>query len=425
MNDSVPPLPSEGGAPKRRTNGCLIAVVATAVVGVLVFAFGGYYAMMHSGMPLRWFAATVNASDQARVEGLEGSLATGIRFNEFRVFKTGLGDSYVRDFSFKFNGMPDISSSARLIIDEFHIGRIYLSLPTNNAGVGPRNVELENEFNKGMDRQKGGELKRFELKSFRIDEVVLHDATGERNVGSVKLAGLVAEQEGVRLDEFELVSDHIQAQLDNAAETNRFRQAVRGVIRTSIHTNVLRDLDFAIRFGGTTNAGAARVELFAGQLIAAAERDGTSMVRFNDFSPRDWLGGFTVATPSHMSFAVNGNKSGKRSKVNAGSLQLGRVTYEVPEQELDHVRFGGARLHAVTDTGSAKVAVKISHPDDGSGFAYEFSSDNLEGNELLAQALFAKPFAELTDAEREELRAYQGPAATETQPSTPTSSTAP
>jgi len=410
MNDSTPPLPAAGSPPKRRANGCLIAVVATVVLGVLILAFGGYYAMMHSGMPLRWFAATINASDQAKIEGLEGSLATGFRFDEFRVFKTGRGDSYIRNFNFEFNGMPGISSSGELVIDRFHIGRIYLSLPTNNVGVTTRNPEFEKEFNQGMQHQRGGELKRFELKSFRIDEVLLQDAAGEREVGSVKLLGLVSEGERVQVDAFELVSDHIDAHLDSSPGTNRFSQVIRGVVRTSLHTNVLRDFDFAINFGGATNAGAARIEVFDGQLVASSERDGTSVVLLNDFSPGEWLGGFNRATPSRMTFSITGNKSGKRSKVSAGSLVLGRTEYQVPLQELDHGSFGGPKLGALAKVGGLKIAVEISQPEGGRGFRYKFHNEQLQGDALLARALFGKALEKLTEPELAELNAFRGPA---------------
>ncbi|MBL6763412.1 MAG: hypothetical protein ISQ14_00540 [Verrucomicrobiae bacterium] len=410
MSVELPPLPVGDVPKKKRANGCLIAVLAAILVGVLTFVVGGYYAMMYSGFPLSVFASSINSSGAARVDGLKGTLATGVKFDEFRVFKTGAGDSYIRDFSFKFNGMPDISGTASCIIDEFHVGRIYLSLPDGASGGGVPDPEIDPELKKEFRAQQGGVLKRFELKSFRIDEIVVQDAAGERTVGSMKLGGLVVENDALRLDAFELLSDHMEAGLESAPETNRFRQQIRGLVRTSLHTNVLRDLPFTILFGGATNAGAMRVEMFGGELIATVEKDGTSTAEFDKFSPGKWMGGFARTAPSGMSFSVAANRSGKRSKVTPGTLTLGAKTWRVPQQELDHEAHGGGRLLAETTSGDHTIAVQISDPAGAGGFRYHFKCEALAGEELLAHALFGRAKDELDDGQLEVFNDFLEPA---------------
>jgi hypothetical protein len=281
-------------------------------------------------------------------------------------------------------------------------------LPEKPGGANEA-AELKNEFGKEFEQHEGAELQRFELQSFTIDEVVIQDAAGERQVGSLQMEGLVAAGDDVNLKAFVLTSDHIDGHLVATEDTNRFRQAVRGTIRTTLHTNFLKDLDFAVNFGGPTNGGAVRIDLFGGQLVMLSERDGTSVAQFRDFSPAEWLGGFKAGTPTQMSFSVTGNRSGKRSKVAAGSLVLGQVRYEVPEQELDHVSFGGARLTAMSEIAGVKVTAKIAHPESGQGFRYEFAAADLAGDELLAHALIGKPLDQLTEADRRLLDSFRPP----------------
>lgn len=400
------PDPGAAAKPKSKVNGCLMAFVITVVVTIAVVVFGGYYALFHSSWPLNFAAKMINETGQMEVKGLKGSLSTGFAADEFRIFETGLTDTYFKNISFKYNGMSDVSSEQRLIVEEFVIGKAFISLPEMNASESDDSFDANlSEFDELESPEELEETGSFEIKVFRIDEFVIQNPDGEEKSGSILLSGFKADHNDMAIGELKVTGDYLEMNLENLPETNQFRQAIRGVLKSAIHQTIRRDINFSLAFGGEGNAKQAAFTMFDGK-VKGRQNDGTMTTEYLDLTLSNYLDPSFANLPDEVTMKIVTSKDERVSEVSAGSFRIGRTKFTFDTQTIEPRDPEKNSLVASAELGGRTVTLRIPEVENNKRMKYEFSSDGMDLPDLVAQVLLGKNAAALNDEEKEQVTEF-------------------
>lgn len=403
-----PPLqkPAPGQKPKTKANGCLMAFVITLVVTIAVVVFGGYFAVMHSSWPLKFFAKMINESGEAEIKGLEGSLSSGFSADEFRIFETGLTDTYFTNISFKYNGVSDLSGNQRLIVEEFVIGKAFISLPEMDEEDSSGDIHFDSsEFEDLQGAEELEETGSFEIKAFRIDEFVIQNPDGEEKSGSVLISGFKADHSDLKIGELKVTGDFLEMNLETLPETNQFRQAIKGVVKSAIHKTIRKDIDFSLEFGGEGNAKQATFTMFEGKVRGRQNHDSTEL-SYDGITLADYVDPSWMAFPDDVTMKTVSSSDEKTVEISAGSLRIGRTKFSFEAQTLEKRNRDKNELVASAEIGDRTIALRIPDFEDNDRIRYKFSSEGMDQSDIVAQVLFGKAAADLNDQEREQMAEF-------------------
>lgn len=393
--------------------GCLMAGGIIVVVVIAAVLGGGYYALMHTSLPFKPFEEMINSSGKAEIKGLKGALASGFSVDEFRIFKTGLNDTYFTDISFKYNGMRDIEGNNRFIINEFHIAKVFISLPTFESEEGEDGSFVlqpafeSPELDEALSGERLGESVVFEIKSFRIDEFVIENSDGERKNGSVSLTDFKVDPSGVTLGDLQVSGDYIEMKLEELPKTNPYRQAISGSIKAAIDAVIRKDIVFSVEFGGPGNAKKARYSIFDGKILVTSTEEGLAETTITGLTLADYLDPKVADLPADVSLTLTSSKNGQSTEIGGGSFLLGKTLFEVAPQELLKGDVDGNKMTAIAEIDGKEVVMRIAEPKDGERhFTYEFSSEGIDAAGLVAQVLFQKASDDLNEDEKQVLETF-------------------
>ena len=388
-------------------NGCLIAVVASIVIAGVFACVGGYWAVMHSSLPLKPFEAAINESGKAKITGLKGSLSTGMSADELRIFDTGAGDTWFTDIVFRFNGIADISSHNRVIVEELSVKTANISLPLESDEDGNDMVDLD--INLGDDENGTtvefessgsgdlGDVISFELKTLRIDELIVANGRGETNRGSLLLSGFKAAGENVSLDDLQITGDFLEVSLDQLPASNRFAQVVTGKVKTALHKAILRDIDFRVEFGGAGNGDDARISAFAGAMNYEPGPDSdTGLLTISNLTLSNYLDSAVADFPTAVDFRVSKTSGDGDTRLEGGRFQIGRTTFFLEVQKIASDD-DDQELIAKATVSDREITLHIAEPKEGGHYVYRFSSNVEDEADLASLVLFETGHAELND----------------------------
>lgn len=409
MSEEKPSLqkPASGQEkPKSGGKGCLMAFVITVVVSIASIVFGGYYALFHSSLPLTLMAKAINDSGMMEIKGLKGSVSEGFSADEFRIFKTGLTDTYFTNISFQYNGMSDLSNNQRLIVEEFIIGKAFISLPEMEASAS--DGELEPRMEKIEKIESPEELEQtgsFEIKTFRIDEFVIQNPDGEEKSGSVLLSGFKADHNDMQIAELKVTGDYLEMNLETLPETNQFRQAIRGVVKAAIHQAIRKDIDFALEFGGVGNAKQGSFTMFDGQ-VQGRQTIEAMTTEYLGLTLSNYLDPSFVNLPDAITMKTVTAKDEQTTEISAGSFQIGQTKFKFADQTINERDPQEQVLVASAEIGERTITLQIPNVEASNRMKYEFASEGMDLPDMVAQVLFGKDTEDLSDEEKEKLAGF-------------------
>jgi hypothetical protein len=413
MSQDTPPTLQPPELKKSSNNGCIMAVVISIVVGIAVVMGGGYYAMMHTSLPFRPIETMINASGDAEIKGLTGSLSSGFGVEEFRVFDTGKSDTYFTGVSFKYNGARDFAGNSRFIVEEFAIKKVFISLPSFEEDKAAEKLRVDpafhsSELDEALDNNDLDQMGAVEIKSLRIDEFVIENFAGEQKTGSVLMTGFKADKNGVTLGDLKVSGDYLELKLDTLPATNQYRQVIRGALKAAIDKSIRKDITFNIEFGGVGNAIKARYSAFDGKVVAEPGGDAGVRSTIDGLTISDYLDPQVVSLPADIRLVTTTAEQGKRTEVESGSFVLGKTRFEVDAQALiDGDDPETNKLMATAEIEGVEVMIRIAEPDSGERhFQYEFSGAGIAEADLPSRVLFGKVASALTVDEKQELELF-------------------
>lgn len=394
---------------KSSVSGCLLAIVISIVVAGILVCVGGYWAVMHSSLPLKSIEAAINASGEAKITGLEGSLSSGMSADELRIFETGASDSWFTGIVFRFNGISDISSHKRVIVEELSVKQAYLSLPLETEDGRKKDTVVNIDFNDGEDDDLESEeffeasgpegAPTFELKKLRIDELVVENGLGETNRGSLLLTGFKAMGDEVSLQDIQITGDFLELSLDQLSSTNRFNQVIVGKVKTALHKAILNDIDFRVEFGGAGNGKAFRMAAFDGKVtLEPGDQPESGTISVREFTLSNHLDAAVADFPNNVTLTATTAGKNAGTEIVSGTFDLGETTFELAAQSIAPDA-EEQELKATAKIGNAEVTAHIAEPDGDAHFRYRFVADPAMETDLVSLVLFRSGTNDLSESE--------------------------
>jgi len=402
---------------KSSVSGCLIAIVISIVVAGILVCVGGYWAVMHSSLPLKPIEAAINASGEAKITGLKGSLSSGMSADELRIFETGASDSWFTGIVFRFNGISDISSHNRVIVEELSVKQAYLSLPLESKEGREQEKVVNIDFNDGDDDDLGSEeffeasgpdgAPTFELKNLRIDELVIENGLGETNRGSLVLTGFKAAGDDVSLQDIQITGDFLELSLDQLSSTNRFDQVIVGKVKTALHKAILTDIDFRIEFGGTGNGKAFRMSALGEKItLEPGEQPESGTISIRSFTLSNYLDTAVADVPNNITLTASSTGKRTGTTIEGGTFDLGKTTFDLAKQTIARDA-EGQELTATAKIGDSEVTAYIAEPDSDANFRYRFVAEPTVDADLVSLVLFQSDTNQLAPAQLQTLDQFK------------------
>ena len=409
--------------PRQRGMGCvgwLLILSGVGLVLLIAAAFGIYYAIFNSSLPLAAIERLLESTGEVRVTGLRGTINSGFHADRFE-FRSGDDWSHFADVDFEFNGITDLTQNNKLIIDRFTVGSgtIYI-----NKSVGEDSDPDPGGEKFPEDRAAAVTTDGAMLAEIRIDLIeltnleIIDEKTGVSfRIDKIHLDGFRMEgKEFVSLGDVIVESDHLDFEMLPTTEfadndSAKVRRKFSGIVRQSMHEKIKADIDFEVDFclGETGQPDRFDVKLFSGQLQIRNEDGQNTRYEFNDFSYSHFL----EADEILVAKSVNGSIVSTADDANPDrqhvtfsedfSVTLGTTPFTVVTREFE--------LHARKDA-FPPVEFRSARPDldctlrlrlldDPPWLKYSLRSESILGDlELAARVWFEKTADELTADER-------------------------
>ncbi len=273
-----PPVQYVEVSPARRGLGCSLGCFGIGcliiVVGLIGLVGLGYYAMMYTSLPLRLMEQALEKEGNVEIEGLEGSLASGIKFDSLKIKAMDDKWSEFHGVKVDYSGFSGINIRGNRSIDQFTVdsATIYAEIEKPESFIvnfsGLRKKDLFDENNKDFRAfRRAGDLM---INNVAIGTIkLINPKTGYAvTIDRVTYSGFHFKH-GKLIDPGDL---RIESDIVNVKTVNSPRWAespnskrfwallAKGFLATSIRTSTLRwtSRRAATRFEHTSNWLAVR-----------------------------------------------------------------------------------------------------------------------------------------------------------------------
>jgi hypothetical protein len=345
--------PAGGAAPPLQQNkGCLrvfLWVLLGCAVLFLLVIVGLYFSVMHSSMPFKMLEAQLQAvgtNADFKVQGISGTLATGIQIQSIRWGEASGSPGEIRDIRIRYNGAWDLFHNHKLVLKEVHVGKAHLDIseldgltqilhfrmPTPPPGAFPFNPD-----NQPQTRATSS----FQIDQVSFQDVLLtnHDSGFSLAIPSVKWTGFKSVAGKIELGQLSLDSDRLKIAttagrtVSIGGQPVTFQKLITGNLQPRLHPALRRAVDFTVDIDPGKSNLTWLVSAFDGKIESYTATDGSGFFKCKDLDLGDYLDG-----PVPQSIAVEAaRKSGsdERLKVSRGSFKLGIVWFDLQPPKED------------------------------------------------------------------------------------------
>ena len=422
-----PQPPYGGGNTSGRGCGCFAFGCGGVLLGLVGLCVAGYYTLFFSNVPLVMIKQALEESGSVKIDGLKGNFSSGfemkaIRFKDPQQKADGKDEgkwSELNDIRVKYRNGGMFASS--FTVEDISIagGTIYSDLNFDGELSGDLFFnELQDEFGDFQNEFSGSSRGTLEIKniSFRGLKICDPKTNDEFHVDDISLKDVLIEDG--RLVEFgDLVVKADMVELETIRSANiagaQLERTVKGRLQKGILSNVLTDLPFEIEFGVLPDGKiAARSRWFDGKILSVSGfAEEANRYQLTGFSPGEHIrirGTGIVPSEINLDVIYDAKKRQRIAGVESnGNLMLGVSRFEnfrVPEtsEESTARQF----IVATTEVDGKQVeaelyllsqfplvGVKLRNPAD---WALE---------ETWAKTVFGKPYADLTNEQKDDLQA--------------------
>lgn len=421
-----PQPPYGGGSSSGRGCGCFAFGCGGVLLGLVGLCVAGYYTLFFSNVPLVMIKQALEESGNVKIDGLKGNFSSGfemkaIRFKDPEQKADGNAEgrwSELNDIRVKYRNGGMFANS--FTVEDISIagGTIYSDLNFDGELSGDLLFdELQDEFGDFQSEFSGSSRGTLEVKniSFRGLKICDPKTNEEFHIDDISLKDVLVEDG--RLVEFgDLVVKADLVELETVRTKNiadaQLERTVKGRLQKGILSNVLTDLPFEIEFGVLADGKiAARSRLFDGKILSVnGFTQEPNRYQLTGFSPSDHIrvrGSGVVPSDINLDVIYDAKKRQQIAGVeSSGNLMLGKS------------RLGNFRLPEMTDNTVSRKFFLATTEVDGQQVEAELYLLNqfpLVGVKLRkvedwsledtwARTVFGQLFAELSEAEREELQ---------------------
>lgn len=422
-----PQPPYGGGSSSGRGCGCFAFGCGGVLLGLVGLCVAGYYTLFFSNVPLVMIKQALEESGNVKIDGLKGNFSSGfemkaIRFKDPQQKSDGNTEgkwSELNDIRVKYRNGGMFANS--FTIEDISIagGTIYSDLNFDGELSGDLVFdELQDEFGDFQNEFSGSSRGTLEVKniSFRGLKICDPKTNEEFHIDDITLKDVLVEDG--RLVEFgDLVVKADLVELETVRTKNiadaQLERTVKGRLQKGILSNVLTDLPFEIEFGVLPDGKiAARSRLFDGKILAVSGfTQEPNRYQLTGFSPGDHIrvrGSGVLPTDINLDVIYDAKKRQQIAAVESngylilGASRLGNFRLPEAAEDADARNYFLATTQVDGQQVDAELYLLNQFPLIGVRLR-KVNDWSLE--DTWAKVVFGQAYADLPDADRDELQA--------------------
>jgi len=414
-----PPDPASTG--KNKKKGCLFGCLGAAIGGPILLVVVGYFLLMHSSLPLKLVADLFSKDPNITIEGIGGSISKGFTVDSFRASDDSGNESFLEGLTLQWGDISRMRNKREMVIDEIGLKRAHIFIDT-----GERTTGSEAESNESDASNDASEpLNLFEIKKIDIRSVVVESKTGgfKLELDEFLAKGLRIEGDDFNLSSLSVSSNMLNLSLEDAetvmldGKSIPFKKRIVGNLKSEIHENLIRDIDFFLELGAMDGEMVGRLVIGDGTfVITNAGNAGRPTFTARDFTPSDYFAPKLGGPVKGLSFLILGSKTDpKKQQFESGSFTLGNTPFTVEPQVVDKPEGKAPSFFATVQKGEIKITATISEGQAAPFFDLALSSEPpRDQREIISLLWFDKAHADLTadqaaEIEDIELRYFPDP----------------
>lgn len=455
--------PQQPGAHTRRSGSgsgcvtCLLIFIGVGFLSIILICSGMYYTLNHTSYPLQALKYAVESSGDIRIEGVSGSLSSGVHFDSL---KTRSGDKWssLNDIDFYYDQAKTKRGTDKFVVKRATIGSGEIFVEGLNGWDVKDNADGSTEFDTdlGTDEEIGDTASDFDSANsngpgtrptrrttkigntdpadFAIDilqvkdlKFVNPDTDFEFTIDEITLIGFDVEEGAViGLDDFVVKTEFIDLETKS---TERFNDLAPGVIQKQfsgkiskgIHPSLVGDISFDVHsaFEGP-GQGRYDATLFGGKLKTVGNGDESS-VELNDFTADDYFVNHDIV-PSHVTAKMEAKLLDKRNQkykvkiLSGATFQLGETVFQVETSKITYDKTSTSfqlKAKGIVDGEDVDCTLQMNKNSTAFNNVELTAGDEKNTPDLFAKVVFQKTFAELTKVQQTKILASLAPVVNE------------
>ena len=221
-----PPTLREPFAPNQtpRKNNCLFGCLGILIGVPVLLVVIGYYAVMHTAVPLRLLANTLNHDKSLKIEGIGGSISKGFTIESIRYTNPAGNKSVLEGLALQWGDLMRMNRNQELVIEKIGLRRAHIFVdPSSKSTTTKSTTTLSSSSTTASSSSSSVEkLNLFEIKDVDVREVVVESTTGDFKL---ELAQILMKGFRIKGDQLDLDALSVGSNFSPNRASSRFHAA--------------------------------------------------------------------------------------------------------------------------------------------------------------------------------------------------------
>lgn len=412
-------IPTGGKGGEKSKKGCLFGCLGTAIGVPLILVLVGYFLLMHSSLPLKMVANLLNEDKNITIEGIGGSISKGFTIDSLRASDGSGNESVFEGLTLQWGDIDRMRTKREVVIEKIGLESAHIYVDGSDSKT---EAEIDSSEETTADSSSSGEpLNLFEIKEIDVRKVVIESKTGDfkLELDEFLMKGFRIKGDDFDLASLSVASNMLDIRLEDAdsvefdGKSIPFKRRVVGTVKSEMHKDLLRDIEFTIELGAMTGGVVTRVQAFDGkfQIVDLGEGREKSMT-ITDFTPADYSAPESAGAVKNLSvYVLSGEKdpaTGKEAQqLQSGNFTLGTAEFTMAPQQIsgktDDSPSGTRPIIATTQRGGLEITATLTDKSAPPFFDLALSSEPTRNQrEIISLLWFDTPLAELSEAQAAE-----------------------
>lgn len=331
-----------------RKNNCLFGCLGIFIAAPVLLAIVGYYVVMHTAVPLRLLASTLNHDKSVKIEGIGGSISKGFTIESIRYTNPAGNRSILEGLALQWGDLIRMNRNQELVIEKIGLRRAHIFVDTSNKTSTTKSSTSGTASSSSSSSM--GNLNLFEIKNVDVREVVVESTTGDFKfeLAQILMKGFRIKGSQLDLATLTVGSNFLDLNLEDArpdtiaGKSVPFTRRIVGVLKPEMHKSLTRKIDFTVELGAVGGQMVARARGLNGAVESVNLGPlGHETITFKDFSPADFLSPEFSGPLSKLSMVIQtpekAAEAGPRdANLESGNFTLGTTVFTMAPQVLNH-----------------------------------------------------------------------------------------
>ena len=397
-------------------NNCLFGCLGFFIGAPILLAIIGYFVVMHTAVPLRLLAKTLNQDKSLKIEGIGGSISKGFTIESIRYTNPAGNESVLEGLALQWGDLMRMNSNQELVIEKIGLRRAHIFVDTSDKSATTKSTTSTSSGTTSSSSSSSmGKLNLFEIKNVDVREVVVESTTGDfkLELAQILMEGFRIKDSQLDLATLSVGSNFLDLNLEEAQPDTidgnpvPFTRRIVGVLKPEMHKSLTRKIDFTVELGAVAGEMVVRARGFNGAVEAVNLGSlGHEKITFKDFTPADFLAPEFRGPLSKLSMVIQtpekAAEAGPRSaNLESGNFTLGNTLFSMAPQVLNHdpSKPGESTdpIIATSQRDGLEIIATLKQSQQPPFFRVGLSSKPpRETRDLIALLWFGKPYSNLT-----------------------------